>query len=396
MAACRTEAASCSAALVSAGELLAQAGRDVTHAEAGTAYAVSGLAMPELAQAVGLEVGRLQQRPHGLLGPGRLLGGHRELAPRLVLGRGRDLLGPGAGRGQHLLGRLSHLVGVGVGGLARRAGLLLGLLAQRGGLGLCGRQQRLAARLCLGDPGRDEVAGLGVLLVGAGPGRRHPRVRLLLRLRAHPVGLDVRLVLALLGGLEPLGGRALGLGDDLVVVRLRRLHQEPGLVTGVADDLLGVRGAVVEGLLREIAGPGGFGVELVGLLAQALGLLGECASLLLGLGLQLLGDPLGMTKQRCSLVGPGGVRGVGSGWPCIATTCRSSQRIARTGGKWRTLSRRTGPRSHAAAPAPGWVGAGACPDGLTRREEQGVTRAPRRPGLSVGGWTNRKAHQGSW
>jgi len=42
---------------------------------------------------------------------------------------------------------------------------------------------------------------------------------------------------------------------------------------------------------------------------QALGPLGECASLVLRLGLQLLGDPLGMTEQRCGLVGPGGAGG---------------------------------------------------------------------------------------
>ena len=239
------------------------------------AYAVARLAMPELTQSVGLEVGRLQQRSHGLLGPGRLLGRHLQLTPSLFLGCGRDLFGPGAGGGQHLVGRLAHLVGVGVGGLAGRAGLLLGLLAEGGGLGLRGSQQRLAASLCFGHPGRDEVARLGVLLVGAGTGRGHPRVRLLLRLRHHPVGLGERLEVLLLGGLDPLGGRTLGLGNDLVVVRLRRLHEEAGLVAGVADDLLGVRGAVVEGLLRVGAGLLGVGVEPVGLLAQVLGLLGE-------------------------------------------------------------------------------------------------------------------------
>src|SRR6478672_12106523 len=46
-------------------------------------------------------------------------------------------------------------------------------------------------------------------------------------------------------------------------------------------------------------------MELLGLRLEALGLLGQRAGLLLRLGLELLGNPLGMTKQGCSLFVPG-------------------------------------------------------------------------------------------
>ncbi len=127
------------------------------------------------------------------------------------------------------------------------------------------------------------------------------------------------LALVLLRGPEALGGDALGLGDDLVVVGLRGLHQEPGLVAGVGDDLLGVGRAVLEGLLREVARVRGLGVELLGLRVQALGLLGQRAGLLLGLGSGAPRRPAGHDEAGLQPVRSRLARGVGSGWPCIAT-----------------------------------------------------------------------------
>ena len=192
--------------------------------------------------------------------------------------------------------------------------------------------------------------------------------------------------MVLLGGLEPLGGRALGLGDDLVVVRLRRLHQEPGLVAGVADDLLGVRGAVVEGLLREVAGPRGLGVELFGLVAQELGLLGERARLLLRLRLQLLGDPLGMTEQRCSLVGPGGAGGgfwlaLHRDHPPILPEDRHEPE--REPAQPLPAGGRAGPERRRAGTRVGGCRRGS--GGLARREEQGVTCGRAGPGSQWAG-----------
>ncbi len=286
-------------------ELAAQPAGDVAQGEPGTAYPVAGLAVCDLPQAIGLQVGGRQERPHRLLGPGRLLSRRVELTPRLVLRGRHDLLGPGPGVGQDLVGRLPHLVAVDGGGLPCGPGFLLGLLEERAGLRLRRRQQRLAAGLCGVDAGGHQVARLGVVLVGACLGSSDPRIGLLLRFGAQPVGALVGLALVLLRPAESLGGDALGLRDDLVVVGLSGLHQEPGLVTGVRDDLLGVGRARVEGLLSQVARVRGLGMELLGLRLQALGLHGQRARLLLGLGLELLGHPLGMPKQGCSLLVPG-------------------------------------------------------------------------------------------
>ena len=101
----------------------------------------------------------------------------------------------------------------------------------------------------------------------------------------------------------------LRLGDDLVVVLLRGLHQDPRLLAGVADDLLGVRGGVVEQLAGQLAFALGPRVQLLGLRAEG-------GRLLLGPGLELVGDVLGMPQQCCGAiradrVGAGGDRTVG-------------------------------------------------------------------------------------
>jgi hypothetical protein len=82
------------------------------------------------------------------------------------------------------------------------------------------------------------------------------------------------------------------------MVGLRRLHEQSSLVSRVGDDLMGVCGAVVEQLLGEVACMSRLGVELIRLLAEGAGLVGERSGVRFGPGLELFGDRLGMPQQR--------------------------------------------------------------------------------------------------
>jgi hypothetical protein len=82
------------------------------------------------------------------------------------------------------------------------------------------------------------------------------------------------------------------------MVGLCRLHEQSGLVAGVGDDLMGVGGAVVEQLLGVVACVRRLGVELIRLLAEGAGTLGERAGVRFGTGLKFFGDRLGMPQQR--------------------------------------------------------------------------------------------------
>jgi hypothetical protein len=284
------------------GEPVPQPLGDASEGQTHAAYPIAGVAVTEAAHSVGLEVGCRQQGADGLLGPGGLLGGRRQLALGLRLGAVEELGSPRLGRVQHLLGLVTHRVGIGSRTVARGPGRVGGIDVQRGDLVVRRRQHLVTLGLGLRHAGLDQVARLGVLLVGPGVGRRRDRVRLLLGLAPEPLRLLVRLAQGLLGCLEPGGRRALGLGHDLVVVGLGGLHQEPGLVSRVGHDLVRVVRAVLELLLGEDPGPSGLLVVLVGLFVQAPGLLGEAPRLLLGVRLQLLGHLLGVPEQRRSLL----------------------------------------------------------------------------------------------
>ena len=68
-------------------ETLSCAAGELPEHQPGTAYDVAGVVVPDVPDAVGLEVGRGEQRLHRGLGPGRLLGRRDELPLRLRLGR---------------------------------------------------------------------------------------------------------------------------------------------------------------------------------------------------------------------------------------------------------------------------------------------------------------------
>ena len=230
------------------GELEAQPAGDVAEVDAGTAYVVAGLPMTLLPDPVGLELRGLQQGTDRALRPGRLLRSCRQLPLGLLMGCRGELRGTGVRLGEHLLGLLPHRLRLGRRGFARGPDVVLRLLAMRRGLGGRSREQLLALGLCLGHPGLDEVAGPGVVLVGPGTGGADQPLGILLSLGPDPCGRAAGFALGLLGRQEASGGGGLGLGQDLVVMGLCRLHEQAGLVAGIGDDLVGVGRAVVEEL----------------------------------------------------------------------------------------------------------------------------------------------------
>jgi hypothetical protein len=288
---------------------VAQPAGDVEQALARTAYDRGGVAVGQLTDAVGLGVGGGQQRLDRLLGPGRLLGRGAQLALGLGLGRGEALESTGVRLAQDLLGLRLRRRGVGVGGRSGGIGVGLGAGPQGGGLVL-GRGDHL-----LGDGGRlggarlDQVAGLGVLLVGTCLGAGEHGLRVLLRLLAGRLGGGQRVVVPPLPRARAFARGLLGLGHDLVVMARRGLHQHLCLLPGVADDLLGVDGGVVEQALGPVARAGRLSVVCRGLVTQALRLGRERLRVLLGPRLELVGHPLGMTQQRGGAITAGGLGG---------------------------------------------------------------------------------------
>ena len=106
--------------------------------------------MAHRADALGLEVGSGEQGLDRLLGPRGLLRGGHELALCLGLGGGDPLVGSRPGLGEHLLGVLPELLGVGGRLVADGLRVTLGLLAQ-------GRD----LLVCLGDQSLGHRGGLG-------------------------------------------------------------------------------------------------------------------------------------------------------------------------------------------------------------------------------------------
>jgi hypothetical protein len=181
--------------------------------------------------------------------------------------------------------------------VADRLRLALGVRTQRRHLLLRLGDQALGCRRRLGRARLQEVAGLGVLLVGPRLSAREQRLGLLVCLVAQRLRGGHRLVVGPLTLRDEVGGGTLCLGHDLVVVGLCGLHQDLRLLACVADDLLGVAGGVVEESLGVVTGPAGLGVDLLGLQAQAPRLPGVSLCLLLGAGLEFVGHPLGMPHQ---------------------------------------------------------------------------------------------------
>jgi len=294
-------------------ELGAHASGHRDDALAGTAYDVARVAVADLPDAVGFEVGGREQGLHGLLRPRRLLGSGRQLPLGLRLGRRDMLLGPAARLLEELLGPHAHGLGVGGGRLAESLDLGIGLGAQ--GLRLVGRggQQLLGRGLRLRGPGLDQVAGLGVLPVGSGARARQQCLGLMLCLVPDGLRGGQGLLVGALPGSHALGRGALRLGHDLVVMGLCRVHQHAGLLAGVTDDLLGVRGGVVEQALGVFMGSTRLGVELRCLLAQAVCLRGGGLRVLLGASLELVRHALGMAQQRRGAIAASGFGGRADG-----------------------------------------------------------------------------------
>ena len=207
------------------GQTTAQARRDLAVGEPGATDASAGLLVPDLPDPVRLELGRLEERADRALGPGDLLGRLGELALGLGPRLGRERLGGGLRVADQLVGVLAQRLGLRRRLRAEDVDVVGGLLAKSGDLGVGGSQELSCPGVRLGGPGLDQVAGLGVLLVGVGPGRRDESLGPLPGLGAEPFGGGQHLVLGRLGRLEPCRGRGLRLGQDLVVVGLGGLHE---------------------------------------------------------------------------------------------------------------------------------------------------------------------------
>ena len=277
-------------------EPLAHPGEHRLDVSAYAAQVGARLGVAPLAGPLGLELGGAEHGLHGLLGPRRLLGRLGEQLLGLGAGLLQQLLGLGAGRLLLLAGRGEEVAALLLGvaaqllGLRLRLGgdplgLLVGVGAQPGRLGL-GLAQPL-----LGGGGRRGRALLGLAAgplqqrLGLGSGLAAQPLGLLARLRQQPVGL-----LALLGDGGP------DLGERLVALLLRHLHDDGRLVGGVGHQLVGLLGRLGE------AGPGLLDGTR-GLLALGQG----GVELALRLGAELLGDLLGAAEQkRCAVVFGGG------------------------------------------------------------------------------------------
>src|SRR4249919_1895498 len=103
-----------------------------------------------------------------------------------------------------------------------------------------------------------------------------------------------------------------------------------------------------------------------------------------------------MPEERRSLVGPGGVGGgFGLALHRDHPPILPEDRHARVGSRVPEMVEPVTRTANDAAPAPGWVGAGARPEGW-RGARSRASPVAARPCCQWAGRTKRKAHQGSW
>ena len=264
-----------------------------------------GFTVPGEPDQPAFKLGRLQQRVDCFLRPPHLLASLGEepvgLLLSLVHQRGRAV----AGGGELVVSRLTLLarrIGSGgaqlVGLLGRGRELLAGARAgafqNRGRLRLGCRGAFLHQRRRGVVTFLSALSGLGeetLSLLASGPQRF---LRLAGRALEHRIGL----------GSLPVGD-LLCLGEHLVALLLGGLNEDARLVARVDDELVGVLGCFVELGLCASEVAGGLlmgrpclGMQPLGLLLEAAGVLSGPTRLGFGVGLQLIGHGLGPPEQR--------------------------------------------------------------------------------------------------
>ena len=341
-----------------------------------------------------------------LLGPGRLLGGRAPSSRRASSWAAAVTSSARArGVGQHLVGRLAHLVGVGDRGRRAAARASCSAFSRRDAASASAAASSDSLRgLRLGDPGRDQVARLGVLLVGAGPGGGHPSRRPAAAPRSAAGRRSAWTSCSCSSAARNRSAALLSASATIwswwvcAASISSRAWSPASLTTCWASRELSSRV-----LLGQVAGVHRLGVEPLGLLVQALSLLGQRRVPPPRPGSGAPRRPAGhdgaaRQPARSRLLG----WGVRAG-PASRPSDDPPRGSAGAGGELRSWDppgcgsgHRTGParrpRRH-----PGWSGCRRGQERQARVEEQGVTCGRARRGRDqCAVWTKRNAHHGSW